>query len=210
MTDICHEDRGAQCELLPWYVNGTLSDAERRAMEQHLQSCKNCREDIPLLTGVKAAMLRESVSVLAPRSSAEHLFANTGTRGKHRFVWYATAVAAAAALLAIALNWTYTNNSGVSPATYETATAASGDATFDYVFSVSFRSDIAQTERGQALQRLAPVSVAGPDSTGNYRVVVRLPARSMVEIETFRKNMEADTSITSATVVAVELPVESP
>ena len=214
MTDHCRQDPGAQCELLPWYVNGTLGDAERRAMEQHLQSCKYCREDIPLLTGVKAAMLRESVSVLAPQSSAEQLFANTGPRGtqrgKHKFVWYATAIAAGAALAAIALNWTYPINAGLSPATYETATAASGDVTFDYVFSVLFRSDIAQTEQSKALQRLAPVSVAGPDSAGNYRIVVRLPARSMAEIETFRKSIEADASITSATVVAVELPVEAP
>lgn len=214
LTDNCRQNLDAQCELLPWYVNGTLSDAECKAMEQHLQSCDNCQEDFPLLSGVKVAMRRESVSVLAPQSSADQLFAHQGPRGvqagKHKLAWYATAIAAGAALFAIALNWNYTIDSVVSPATFKTATAANGDVTFDYVFAVSFRSDIVQTERRKALQRLAPVSLSGPDSSGNYRVVFRLPARSMAEIDIFRKNIEADTSITSAAIIAVEIPVESP
>ena len=30
-------------ELLPWYVNGTLPEAERRSVERHLRECLPCR-----------------------------------------------------------------------------------------------------------------------------------------------------------------------
>ncbi len=33
-------------DLLPWYVNGTLPDGERRTVESHLDECPRCREEI--------------------------------------------------------------------------------------------------------------------------------------------------------------------
>ncbi|HYU34298.1 MAG TPA: zf-HC2 domain-containing protein [Thermoanaerobaculia bacterium] len=33
-------------DLLPWYVNGTLADGERRTVELHLAECLRCREEI--------------------------------------------------------------------------------------------------------------------------------------------------------------------
>ena len=32
-------------DLLPWYANGTLLDAERRTVETHLAECPRCREE---------------------------------------------------------------------------------------------------------------------------------------------------------------------
>jgi len=43
-------------ELLPWYLNGTLAEDERRAVERHLQSCPSCRREIGLLRTVTLAM----------------------------------------------------------------------------------------------------------------------------------------------------------
>lgn len=33
-------------DLLPWYVNGTLLDTERRTVESHLAECPRCRDEI--------------------------------------------------------------------------------------------------------------------------------------------------------------------
>jgi len=33
-------------DLLPWYVNGTLIDGERRTVESHLAECPRCREEM--------------------------------------------------------------------------------------------------------------------------------------------------------------------
>ena len=32
-------------ELLPWYANGTLGEAERRMVEEHAAQCERCREE---------------------------------------------------------------------------------------------------------------------------------------------------------------------
>jgi anti-sigma factor RsiW len=42
-------------ELLPWLANGTLDDAERHAVEQHLQGCEQCRRELQWLQQVGAA-----------------------------------------------------------------------------------------------------------------------------------------------------------
>lgn len=33
-------------ELIPWYVEGTLSKAEERAVAAHLRECDRCRDDL--------------------------------------------------------------------------------------------------------------------------------------------------------------------
>jgi anti-sigma factor RsiW len=38
-------NHAAACELLPWFVSGTLEEGERRAVEAHLASCAECREE---------------------------------------------------------------------------------------------------------------------------------------------------------------------
>jgi hypothetical protein len=42
-TEICPAP--GMAELIPWYVNGTLPDEERRAVEEHLLLCTVCRQD---------------------------------------------------------------------------------------------------------------------------------------------------------------------
>ena len=32
--------------LLPWFVNGTLDDEERRQVAQHLEDCAHCRSEM--------------------------------------------------------------------------------------------------------------------------------------------------------------------
>lgn len=60
--------------ILPWYVNGTLSDAERRSVEHHLASCAVCQQEIKLLRQVAEALAAE-----APVPSSD-LYARTGAR----------------------------------------------------------------------------------------------------------------------------------
>jgi anti-sigma factor RsiW len=49
-------------ELLPWYVNGTLSPDERQAVEGHLEVCTRCREEERACRAESAA-LREAGEV---------------------------------------------------------------------------------------------------------------------------------------------------
>ena len=201
------------CELLPWYVNLTLSEAEMRAMEEHLRHCEACVAELPLLRAVGESMHSDSVAVLAPKPDIEQFLANA-PRDKsvlplRTMAWVGGAVAATVAILAVVLNWTQTDVSIATPEVFETATSAAGGATFDYVLQISFNEEVDPQSHSAALDSLAPVSIAGPDSAGNYRVVIRLPARSMRELQDFTQSIESDAAISSAAIVAVELPVES-
>ena len=43
-------------ELLPWYVNDTLTDGERRTVEAHAAACPLCREEIAASRRLAAAV----------------------------------------------------------------------------------------------------------------------------------------------------------
>ncbi len=46
-------------ELIPWYANGTLSDAESRMVAEHISQCDSCRDELieamQLSVGVRQA-----------------------------------------------------------------------------------------------------------------------------------------------------------
>lgn len=55
------EDRGERAhqriwDLLPWYVNGTLPSEERRAVEDHLDACSRCREEVAVCRATREAL----------------------------------------------------------------------------------------------------------------------------------------------------------
>lgn len=53
--------------LLPWLVNGTLGDAERTVLEQHVRDCVRCQRELKLLRAVQDAYVgRESAPDAAP------------------------------------------------------------------------------------------------------------------------------------------------
>ena len=212
MTDTRREKPKDLCELLPWYVNRTLDEAELSAMDLHLDHCAACDEELAILRAVQESVHRESVAVLVPKPNAEQFLTNARRTKllpiRSRTAWVAGAVAAGFALLVAVLNWTQTDYAEISPTVYQTATDAGSGASFDYVLRISFAQEIDSGIQIAALQALAPVSIAGPNPDGSYRVVIRLPARSMDELDDYRRSIESDSAISSAVVVAIELPVE--
>lgn len=53
-------------DLLPWYVNGTLPDGERRRVEDHLSGCARCREELAACQGAGEAVRRQEVTAPSP------------------------------------------------------------------------------------------------------------------------------------------------
>jgi len=43
-------------EVLPWYVNATLSDEERRSVEHHLATCAVCQREVALLQQIAVVL----------------------------------------------------------------------------------------------------------------------------------------------------------
>lgn len=54
-------------ELLPWYANGTLGEAERRTVEEHAAQCEHCREEMQA-----CRQLGEAVRLTAAEAPTPH------------------------------------------------------------------------------------------------------------------------------------------
>ncbi len=53
-------------ELLPWYANATLAEAERRELEQHLSVCAECARELEALRTIQAAAIQLAESAPHP------------------------------------------------------------------------------------------------------------------------------------------------
>ena len=54
MPDMPQEQQEHPAELLPWFVNETLSTEERYAVEQHIATCPQCQQEIALLQEMRS------------------------------------------------------------------------------------------------------------------------------------------------------------
>jgi anti-sigma factor RsiW len=59
--------------LLPWYVNGTLRDADRQRVDAHLQDCARCREDLRLEARIHAELSTDAAVAYMPSASLKRL-----------------------------------------------------------------------------------------------------------------------------------------
>src|SRR5689334_127701 len=53
-------------ELLPWYANGTLGEAERRTVEEHAAQCERCREEVHACRQLGEAVRQAAVEAPTP------------------------------------------------------------------------------------------------------------------------------------------------
>jgi anti-sigma factor RsiW len=56
---------GALRDLLPEYVHGTLSDAERDAVSDHLEACEDCAAEVELIRTASTAFTAPTIDVSA-------------------------------------------------------------------------------------------------------------------------------------------------
>lgn len=205
-----HNESNNECEMLPWFVNGTLSELEVLAMEKHLRRCDDCAQELPMLKSLQTSLSRETVAVLAPNPNSERFLAqlDQGNAGRfpNRTTWLMGAIAATVALLAVVF---FDSRSPTDPVIYQTVVEADSTATFDYVLQLSLDQQIDVAEHYSILQSLQPVSIAGLENAGDYRVVVRLQAQSVEDLERYRQSVESNSAISSASIVAIELPIEA-
>lgn len=93
-------------ELLSLKLDGELTDEQERELEEHLESCPDCRETYELLTGVRQAL---DFEVEPPESLASGVMdavrADISAKKalRHRRISIAAGIFAAAAVLAVAI-----------------------------------------------------------------------------------------------------------
>lgn len=175
-------------ELLPWYVNGTLSDAEAAQVEAHVRDCPDCAREL-----AQCRMLAEEVkeaSNAAWQPSANHLGdlmrqvdADTAARNpsqgvlanlKDWFAWLGATPAPArwalglqgALVLMLSIGWLV---EPVDPPGYQTMSSAAPQATADQaLLKIVFADDITEKELRGLLQGVDAEIIAGPSVIGVY------------------------------------------
>ena len=102
---------GEMRDLLPGYVHGTLSAAQRAAVASHLESCEDCRTEVALITSASRAFAVADVDVVRivkalpapPRRVVRRTFAGPAQR-----IAAAIAILAVGAFAAVALRGKFT------------------------------------------------------------------------------------------------------
>jgi hypothetical protein len=175
VTDSLSLPHSRALELLPWFVNGTLTGAEREAVEQHTRACIACRRELKEQQRLHAAVrARRTVDVSAEagfdRLNAELDGATRAERPRWR-VRYATAVpfaVAAAAGLAVLAILLLLNPLPTLDGNYSTlATPPASDAA---LLDIVFAGDTTAAEIQELLDDIRGEIVAGPSEIGRYSV----------------------------------------
>lgn len=173
--------------LLPWYVNGTLSDDERTTVDRHLRDCARCRREVEALRKLQAFCRSP-----APSIDATPVMGNLGERvgdasrrgpiwpGLRHFLdhwlraprWTRWIIATEFAGV-VALTAFVGVHAGESSAPYRTLGTVSRTSAAGTI-AVVFTPDIAEAEMRRIVQATGARIVDGPTSTDAY--VLQVPA----------------------------------
>ncbi|WP_282182650.1 anti-sigma factor family protein [Aliiroseovarius marinus] len=163
-------DRQHIIELLPFWVNGTLSQDERDMVEAAMAQDPSLRQEAEMLSLVRATMQQQS-DVQSPgdlglarlrrviEDNPQQVLEGR-SRTRRYILSFSSGLAAALALLAVLGNFR------ASEDVYELA--SSNDDTANIV--VSFRPDVTQASMASLLQMHELVIVDGPSAIGLYRL----------------------------------------
>lgn len=59
MTDASSSQHRQSWDSIPWVINGTASESDRRVVEEHLQGCTDCREELEFQRRLQRAVAHE-------------------------------------------------------------------------------------------------------------------------------------------------------
>lgn len=177
-------------DLLPWHANATLNPAERAEVEQHLESCVACREELALCRVAGEAVhetrdgaweppaeqLDRLLSKLPP-SSVSRPDAGPLTRIREWWQalprpvgWVLAGESAAVAILAAVVLWQAT---GPEPSLYETlSSAAPLESTSAAQLQIAFGETTTEPQLRNLLRTAGASIVRGPSELGIYTIAL--------------------------------------
>jgi len=200
--------------MIPWYVNGTLSDAEAALVREHIDVCSDCQTDVGLHTRIHAAVIENDVSPITPKTSASDILSGDGAArsrstpsvGNTR---QSMAVAAGLAILGVALiAWLIVDrNIENTNRQFQTATSAETGANIDYVLQLRFDAGVSEQQRREIVAQMDDVVKWTTVFSGDYEIHVRLSAPTFVALEQYRLRAESISGVQSAEFTALQLPM---
>ena len=210
LHDTRHHD--AVTELLPWYVNDTLDESERDLVREHISICEDCRENVELLSQVQHAVRTESPAPLVPAPRTNELLAaldgnDTGPTLHGRWRWIVAASVIVFVGVTALLIWPHEEGVDV-PRRFETATSAPTVESINYVVELQFADGVGAEARTAFLDAIDARETVQPINRSTYRVTLALGSLSLTDLEGYIDDIESRPEISTAEVVAVQLPVE--
>lgn len=206
-TSIDHEKLA---ELLPWYVNGTLDESEHAHVHRHIEVCEECRDSVDMLGRMRHAMRNDSTAPLVPAPREDRLLValDESQRAPQpvRWPWYAAV--ASLAIIAVAAAVMLRAGPAEPPSRFETVTSPASQEPINYVVDLQLAPGVAAESRYALFEFLQVGDSAVATGENSYRVTLELGAVSLSELDQFVEGLESRSEIASASVVAVQLPVE--
>lgn len=197
MPDLTSEQQGHPEELLPWFVNKTLSTEEQHTVEQHLESCPQCQQEIALLQKLRSqakATRTESPGEFGLNrllSTVRNDRTITEVRQQTSSRWWQTGLAIAASLIiffqAGLLIDTWYFSKPVIPLT--------GPQEHGPVLQVSFTPTTTEAQIREVITAIHGRFIDGPSSLGIYRIRLDSGTSSESSIESAIQHLQQETEI---------------
>jgi len=192
---------------IPWYLNGTLSEADTSLLRDHIEQCADCRADVELHTSMQSAVLGREVTSMMPKTTAADIMRSdhaTPSR-PYRFI----ALAAGVAIIGVALGVFFNSDRDIESGNqlFETATSTGTVATIDYVLQVRFDNDVSDQQRDEIVEQLANVVKWSKDNSGAYEIHVQLATPSLTTLEEYALHADSIPGVQSARFTALQLPM---
>lgn len=157
-------------ELLPWYVNGTLSDSEKTEVERHIGQCEQCRAEIEMLQIIRD-VAKQSIEQAPPaelgwKRLARDIKKEKSSLGKR--AWLRPALAAAIVVIVLQsglLAFFITKPDTVQPL---------GQTEAGVVLQLRFAPQTKELDMRKLLQKIDADFISGPGALDIYRVRVNV------------------------------------
>ena len=132
---------------------------------------------------------------------------DTDDKPARQYFW---AIAASVAVAAITAVWILSERivTTEEATIFETATSQQTANVMDYVLELRFQPNASADDQNRVLTDMGAREILRNDG-GSYRVLIRLPARSLQELDEFTSDLRESHHVLSAEVVALQLPVRT-
>ena len=184
-------------ELLPWFVNGTLSSSERNDVAQHVQACSKCQQEIALLQRMRTH-IKETPSQSPGEFGLNRLLSEirkeqvvTKMEQPRSSGWWRTGLAIAASLII------FIQARFLLDAWYLSKPMAplAGPQTHEQVLQISFQPTATEAQIREALSHIHGTFIDGPSSLGLYRVRLNTAASPETPIQQTIEQLRQQTTI---------------
>lgn len=161
-------------ELLPWFVNGTLAEAEHTGVAQHVRNCLPCRSAVQEQRRIASLIKKQPTVRLSAEPGFERLIHEIAPErvrpaGGPPKKWLQHLATAAGLVVGFGVAaWLVTlGQDPVRDAAFVTATSSPAPV---FELDIVFAPEVSETELRALVRDIDGVMTGGPSAVGRYRV----------------------------------------